>query len=119
MKLAIAWVWTVAYALLVAWTILCFGAVIWIVGAVSDDYGSPGYAVVALVVAGSVGFPLGLAPWYYLNEYRSPVLATLKKGEWICSTSRVENSVGVVVIDGKVGVAPAVESVCIQYSKVG
>lgn len=76
-------------------------------------------AAIAFGLVGAVtGVILGLIPWAIYEDATSPDLTTLKKGEWVCTETRVVNSMMAVSTGKTTTVVPTTRSECINYGRV-
>jgi len=65
-----------------------------------------------------VGAVLAVLPWWAIAGTKSPDLATLKKGQWACTASRLETTMMPVSTGKTTMLVPTTYSVCVTYSKL-
>ena len=106
------------YTLLGMWSVGCIGgALYWAISNILTPYDrAVGFMV--LFTGLPIAAFMGLLPWAVLADMQSPDLATLKKGEWTCSQTRIVNGMMPVVSGKTTTMVPTTSTECIQYSRL-
>jgi len=108
----------VGYGLMIMWSVGCIGGCLLIaVGGFSDGDLGLGFAVTLLGLP--IAVLLGLLPWAIAEDMASPDLVTLKKADWVCSTSHNVTSMTPVSTGKTTIMVPTTQSVCDTYSRIG
>jgi hypothetical protein len=99
------------------WSIGCTIGLIGVIWITIDDR-DYGLTALALFLGGPVAIIIGALPWMFLEDASSPNLATLKKGEWVCTNSHTVVT-GVPISTGKTTtIMPQSHKVCDSYTRL-
>lgn len=106
-----------AYFLSALWSVGCVVIPLWAGFSLVQDRCDRGLGISVLLV----GFPLGclfaMAPWAFIADIQSPNLATLKKGQWVCSQSHQVTSTTYVKSGSVLVPVTNTNRVCDQYRR--
>ncbi|MEO0828843.1 MAG: hypothetical protein AAFY03_00080 [Pseudomonadota bacterium] len=109
-------IWIV-YVLSAMWSIGWVGFPIFGGIALLKDEFDRGMGFAVLLIGTPLGAVFAVLPWEGIAAQSSPDLATLKKGEWACTQTKIVNSMMPVSNGKTTTMVPTTSSVCVQYSR--
>lgn len=107
----------VFYILAGAWSAGCIAGVIHFFVTTFDEDGFFTW-IIELVVGAPLAILIAAIPWFALTEATSPILATLKKGEWVCRSSHSDSTLVPMVTGNTTILMPISERKCDEYVRL-
>lgn len=99
------------------WTVGCVALPLWCAWYLYFEDRFVGMALAVLLLGWPVGCFMGTAPWMMRAENKSPILATLHKGQWACTAAHTSTSTTYVKSGSAMVPVTTSRRVCDQYSR--